>query len=123
LYTEQVKTRNQKYFTRFIEPIRQKLPKSGFRSEILKEKAAVGALPIVRIVLDSGSSNDCFAVYGLVADIYIPNPDRFKNFISVPREDGYQAIHSTLFGPEGRMVEIRICTREMLTDKPRSKER
>ena len=107
----------KKYLNRFIEPIKKSLLKAGFKSEIITEKVAVDSLPIVRIILDSSNWNDCFAVYGLVADIYIPNPDRFKNFISVPRGDGYQAIHSTLFGPEGRMVEIWICTRDMLAGK------
>ena len=67
----------------------------------------------VRIILDTEDSNDCFAVYGILSDIYIPNPDRFKNYISVPKKNGYQSIHTTVVGPEGKMVEVQIRTRAM----------
>jgi len=67
----------------------------------------------VRVILDTEDSNDCFAVYGTITDIYLPNPDRFKNYISVPKKNGYQSIHTTVVGPEGKMVEVQIRTRGM----------
>jgi guanosine-3',5'-bis(diphosphate) 3'-pyrophosphohydrolase len=67
----------------------------------------------VRIILDTEDNNDCFRVYGLISDIYIPNPERFKNYISVPKKNGYQSIHTTVVGPEGKMVEVQIRTRTM----------
>lgn len=67
----------------------------------------------VRIILDTPDVNDCFVVYGIVADIYTPDPTRFKNYISVPKKNGYQSLHTTVFGPSGRKVEVQIRTRTM----------
>lgn len=67
----------------------------------------------VRIVLDTENTNDCFTVYGILSSIYFPRPERFKNYISVPKKNGYQSIHATVIGPEGKMVEVQIRTRAM----------
>jgi GTP diphosphokinase / guanosine-3',5'-bis(diphosphate) 3'-diphosphatase len=67
----------------------------------------------VRIILDTDNNNDCFQVYGIISEIYIPIPERFKNYISVPKKNGYQSIHTTVVGPEGKMVEVQIRTRKM----------
>ncbi len=67
----------------------------------------------VRIILETENSNDCFTAYGLLSSIYIPIPERFKNYISVPKKNGYQSIHATVIGPEGKMVEVQIRTRGM----------
>lgn len=67
----------------------------------------------VRIVLDTENSNDCFTCYGILSSIYMPIPERFKNYISVPKKNGYQSIHATVLGPEGKMVEVQIRTRAM----------
>jgi RelA/SpoT family (p)ppGpp synthetase len=67
----------------------------------------------VRIILDTQERNDCFTVYGIASEIYIPVPERFKDYISLPKQNGYQSIHTTLIGPEGKMVEVQIRTRDM----------
>jgi RelA/SpoT family (p)ppGpp synthetase len=67
----------------------------------------------IRILLDTPNDNDCFAVFGLVSSIYTPVPERFKNYISVPKKNGYQSLHTTVIGPGGRMVEVQIRTRSM----------
>lgn len=67
----------------------------------------------VRIVLETENSNDCFTCYGVLSSIYMPIPERFKNYISVPKKNGYQSIHATVIGPEGKMVEVQIRTRAM----------
>jgi GTP diphosphokinase / guanosine-3',5'-bis(diphosphate) 3'-diphosphatase len=67
----------------------------------------------VRIILDTAEVNDCFTVYGIVSGIYKPIPERFKNYISIPKKNGYQSIHTTVVGPEGKMVEVQIRTRSM----------
>jgi RelA/SpoT family (p)ppGpp synthetase len=67
----------------------------------------------IRIILDTDNDNDCFAVYGIVSEIYIPIPERFKNFISLPKKNGYQSIHTTVIGPNGKMVEVQIRTKAM----------
>jgi GTP pyrophosphokinase/guanosine-3',5'-bis(diphosphate) 3'-pyrophosphohydrolase len=56
---------------------------------------------------------DCWRVYSLVTDLYKPLPERFRDFISVPKSNGYQSLHTTVFGPGGRRVEVQIRTQEM----------
>ena len=67
----------------------------------------------VRIILDTPNKNDCFTAYGICSEVYIPVPERFKDYISLPKQNGYQSIHTTLVSKEGKMVEVQIRTREM----------
>ena len=67
----------------------------------------------VRIILDTNDNNECFTVYGIVSEIYKPIPERFKNYISIPKKNGYQSLHTTVVGPEGKMVEVQIRTQQM----------
>jgi RelA/SpoT family (p)ppGpp synthetase len=67
----------------------------------------------VRIILETENPNDCFTAYGILSSIYIPIPERFKDYISVPKKNGYQSIHATVLGPDGKMVEVQIRTRAM----------
>jgi RelA/SpoT family (p)ppGpp synthetase len=118
------------YVKKFAQPIEKRLKEHGFKFDISgrpkhlysiynkmlkrnKPLQEIYDLFAVRIILDTNDPNDCFAVYGTVADIYIPNPERFKNYISVPKKNGYQSIHTTVVGPEGKMVEVQIRTRGM----------
>ncbi len=118
------------YVNKFASPIEKRLKEAGFTFEISgrpkhlysiynkmlkrsKTLEEIYDLFAVRIILDTANNNDCFTVYGIVSDIYTPNPERFKNYISVPKKNGYQSIHTTVFGPEGKMVEVQIRTRGM----------
>jgi GTP diphosphokinase / guanosine-3',5'-bis(diphosphate) 3'-diphosphatase len=120
----------EKYIRRFSEPIEQRLKQAGFKFEIsgrpkhiysIYNKMVKRGKPLdevydlfaIRIVLNTSNVNDCFVVYGILSDIYIPNPERFKNYISVPKKNGYQSIHTTVVGPEGKMVEVQIRTQGM----------
>jgi RelA/SpoT family (p)ppGpp synthetase len=67
----------------------------------------------VRLILDTDDNNDCFLAYGIVSEIYVPVPERFKNYISVPKKNGYRSLHTTVIGTEGKRVEIQIRTRAM----------
>lgn len=120
----------ESYIKKFIQPLEKRLKDEGMKFEMegrpkhlysIFNKMKVRAKPIdeiydlfaVRIILDTENTNDCFTVYGILTSIYMPIPERFKNYISVPKKNGYQSIHATVIGPEGRMVEVQIRTRGM----------
>jgi RelA/SpoT family (p)ppGpp synthetase len=67
----------------------------------------------IRIILDTENNNDCYTTLGIVNQIYLPVPDRFKDYVSIPKTNNYQSIHTTVIGPEGRLVEVQIRTRKM----------
>lgn len=67
----------------------------------------------VRIILDSNDDNSCFLAYGIVSAIYRPVPERFKNYISMPKKNGYRSLHTTVIAPGGKRVEVQIRTRAM----------
>ncbi len=118
------------YVEDFAKPIQERLVKEGFRFEISsrakhmysiynkmvsrgKSLDDVYDLFAVRIILDTENVNDCFVAYGIISDIYTPVPERFKNYISVPKKNGYQSLHTTVIGPDGKKVEVQIRTRKM----------
>jgi guanosine-3',5'-bis(diphosphate) 3'-pyrophosphohydrolase len=118
------------YIKKFIAPIEKRLKEKGFTYEIsgrpkhlysIHNKMANRGKPLeeiydlfaVRLILETENPNDCFAAYGIITEIYIPIPERFKDYISIPKKNGYQSIHTTVIGPEGKMVEVQIRTRAM----------
>ncbi|MBK8945680.1 MAG: bifunctional (p)ppGpp synthetase/guanosine-3',5'-bis(diphosphate) 3'-pyrophosphohydrolase [Ignavibacteriae bacterium] len=70
-------------------------------------------LSAIRIILENNDQNDCYYVLGIINQLFRPIPDRFKDFISIPKKNNYQSIHNTVIGPEGKLVEIQIRTRAM----------
>ncbi|GAB1372194.1 bifunctional (p)ppGpp synthetase/guanosine-3',5'-bis(diphosphate) 3'-pyrophosphohydrolase [Candidatus Kapaibacterium sp.] len=67
----------------------------------------------IRILLDSDEPNICFYVYGVIAGIYQPVPETFKDYINVPKKNGYQSIHSAIVGHDKKIVELQIRTNTM----------
>lgn len=70
----------------------------------------------IRIILDSEPENeksDCWKVYSIVTDFYTPRPDRLRDWISTPKNNGYESLHTTVMGPDGKWVEVQIRTRRM----------
>ena len=67
----------------------------------------------VRIILNTSDNNDCFLAYGIVSEIYRPVPERFKNYVSMPKKNGYQSLHTTVIATDGKRVEVQIRTRDM----------
>jgi GTP diphosphokinase / guanosine-3',5'-bis(diphosphate) 3'-diphosphatase len=121
------------FVERFIEPIRRELEERGFEFEIFGRPKSIASIHrkmqrqekgldeiydlfAVRIVLKSAGRQgreDCWRVYSILTDLYKPIPERFRDFISVPKSNGYQSLHTTVVGPDGRPVEIQIRTEEM----------
>ncbi|MBI4548086.1 MAG: bifunctional (p)ppGpp synthetase/guanosine-3',5'-bis(diphosphate) 3'-pyrophosphohydrolase [Ignavibacteriae bacterium] len=118
------------YIKKFVKPVEKCLQEDGMKFEIegrpkhlfsIYNKMVNRSKPLdeiydlfaVRIILETENTNDCFTAYGILTSIYIPIPERFKNYISVPKKNGYQSIHATVIGPEGKMVEVQIRTRAM----------
>jgi guanosine-3',5'-bis(diphosphate) 3'-pyrophosphohydrolase len=127
------KREREAYIQRFIEPLRQRLQEAGLEFDIYgrpkniysiyrkmkrqnKPLEEIYDLFAIRIVLKSTGrkgKEDCWRAYSIVTDLYKPLPERFRDFISVPKSNGYQSLHTTVLGPEGRRVEVQIRTQEM----------
>jgi RelA/SpoT family (p)ppGpp synthetase len=118
------------YVRKFIVPVENRLRQEGLQFEVegrpkhffsIYNKMMKRNKPFdeiydmfaVRIILDTEDNNECFTVYGIVSEIYKPIPERFKNYISIPKKNGYQSLHTTVVGPEGKMVEVQIRTKQM----------
>ena len=121
------------YIARFIAPIKEKLEQTGFKFEIKGRTKSIHSINnklkkqkvdfehiydlfAIRIVLDSPlekERSDCWQVYSIVTDMYQPNPNRLKDWISIPKSNGYESLHITVMGPENKWVEVQIRTKRM----------
>ena len=98
--------------TKSINSIWQKMKKQQRPFEQIYDLFAI------RIIIDSEPQNEkseCWQVYSIVADMYTPNPHRLRDWLSVPKSNGYESLHTTVMGPEGRWVEVQIRTERMDT--------
>lgn len=96
--------------TKSINSIWQKMKKQQRPFEQIYDLFAI------RIIIDSEPNNEkseCWQVYSIVADMYTPNPHRLRDWLSVPKSNGYESLHTTVMGPEGRWVEVQIRTERM----------
>ena len=96
--------------TKSINSIWQKMKKQQRPFEQVYDLFAI------RIIIDSEPQNEkseCWQVYSIVADMYTPNPHRLRDWLSVPKSNGYESLHTTVMGPEGRWVEVQIRTERM----------
>ena len=126
-------TRRNRFIREFIQPVQDELTRQGFDfsiktrlksiysiySKMVKQQVdfeEVYDLFAIRIILNSLPANeksDCWHVYSVVTDFYQPNPTRIRDWISVPKSNGYESLHTTVIGPEGRWVEVQIRTARM----------
>ena len=96
--------------TKSINSIWQKMKKQHRPFEQIYDLFAI------RIIIDSEPKNEkseCWQVYSIVADMYTPNPHRLRDWLSVPKSNGYESLHTTVMGPEGRWVAVQIRTERM----------
>ncbi|MCO6496924.1 MAG: bifunctional (p)ppGpp synthetase/guanosine-3',5'-bis(diphosphate) 3'-pyrophosphohydrolase [Chitinophagaceae bacterium] len=130
---DNTKRERTRYINDFIRPLKEKLTKANFKFEIygrpksihsiwnkMKKKGVtfeeVYDLFAIRIILDSPpekEKEDCWKVYSLVTDEYIPAPERLRDWLSNPKSNGYEALHTTVMGPHGKWVEVQIRTQRM----------
>jgi len=129
----QLKSRRRErehYIKKFVGPIEKRLDEEGVSFELegrpkhlfsIYNKMLRRSKPLdeiydlfaVRFILDTKDNNDCFLVYGVISEMNKPIPERFKDYISIPKKNGYQSIHTTVVGPGGKLVEVQIRTRAM----------
>ena len=131
----ETKASRDKYIAAFIEPIKKKVTEAGLKfdikgrtksihsiwNKIQKQKTpfeGIYDLFAIRIILDSEpdpakEKQECWQVYSIVTDMYQPNPKRLRDWLSIPKSNGYESLHITVMGPEGKWVEVQIRTRRM----------
>ncbi len=118
------------YLNKFARPIEDRLKKENLKFNLSarpkhiysiynkmvkrnKPLEEIYDLFAVRIILDTEDEKECYNVLGIISSIYTANSERFKDYISAPKQNGYKSIHTTVVGPEGKMVEVQIRTRGM----------
>ena len=121
------------YIERFIGPIEKKLTEAGIRfhmkgrtksihsiwQKMQKQKCAfegVYDLFAIRIIIDCPLEKEkqmCWQTFALITDMYMSNPKRMRDWLSVPKSNGYESLHITVLGPEGKWVEVQIRTERM----------
>lgn len=129
----QTKRARDAYIAAFIEPVKAKLEAAGFKfsmkgrtksifsiwNKIKKQNTTfehIYDLFAIRIIIDAPyelEKSQCWQVYSIVTDMYQPNPKRLRDWLSIPKSNGYESLHTTVMGPQGRWVEVQIRTQRM----------
>ena len=127
------KQERDQYVQDFIKPIDQRLQQEGLKYEIKGRTKSINSiwqkmqkqgvdisgiydLFAIRIILDTTPRDEkrgCWLAYSIVTDIYKANPSRFKDWITIPKSNGYESLHTTVYGPDGKWVEVQIRSRRM----------
>ncbi|MEK9620171.1 MAG: bifunctional (p)ppGpp synthetase/guanosine-3',5'-bis(diphosphate) 3'-pyrophosphohydrolase [Flavobacteriales bacterium] len=128
---QKTKAVRERFIQKFSLPIKKELDEQGFKYQL---KARTKGIPsiyrktqekgvdfeeifdvfAIRIILDSKDEKaDCWKVYSIVTDFYIPNPERLRDWISYPKQNGYESLHTTVMSPTGKWVEVQIRTKRM----------
>ncbi|MEX2483751.1 MAG: RelA/SpoT family protein [Brumimicrobium sp.] len=123
----------QRFIRRFMNPIKEALNNEGYVFDIKARTKSVSSiwrkmqskqipfeevfdLFAIRIILDTPEElekPDCWRVYSIVTDFYQPNPNRLRDWISTPRANGYESLHTTVMSPQGKWVEVQIRSERM----------
>lgn len=121
------------YIADFIKPVKEKLEAEGLKFEIKGRTKSIYSiwnkikkqnndiehiydLFAIRIILDvplEREKSECWLAYSIITDMYTPNPSRMKDWLSIPKSNGYESLHITVNGPESKWVEVQIRTRRM----------
>ncbi len=129
----ETKRERSRYINEFIKPLKEKLEKGGFDFDIygrpksihsiwekMRKKAVafdeVYDLFAIRVILNSvpeKEKEECWKVYSMITDEYAPSPERLRDWLSNPKSNGYEALHTTVMGPQGKWVEVQIRSKRM----------
>ncbi|MDR1602327.1 MAG: TGS domain-containing protein [Tannerella sp.] len=121
------------YIAEFIRPVGERLEAAGLRCEIKGRTKSIHSINskmkkqqtdfegiydlfAIRVILDSSPEkerSECWQAFSIITDMYQPNPHRMRDWISVPKNNGYESLHITVLGPGNRWVEVQIRTRRM----------
>ncbi|CDT04715.1 MULTISPECIES: RelA/SpoT family protein [Sphingobacterium] len=127
------KAEREKFIADFIEPVQEILREQGISAQIFGRPKSIHSiwskmrkksipfeevydLFAIRIVIDTDDEREkteCWKVYSIVTDLYRPNPDRLRDWVSSPKGNGYESLHTTVMGPRGQWVEVQIRTSRM----------
>ena len=129
----ETKATRDAYIASFIAPVREKLDKTGLKYEIKGrtksifsiwnklrkqqvELSGIYDLFAIRIILDvplEDEKAECWRVFSIITDMYTSNPKRLKDWLSIPKGNGYESLHTTVMSPDNKWVEVQIRTRRM----------
>ena len=130
---QETKEERDQYVADFIKPIDERLQAEGLQYELKGRTKSINSiwqkmkkqgvdlsgiydLFAIRIILDTTPKDEkraCWLAYSIVTDIYKANPSRFKDWITIPKSNGYESLHITVYGPDGKWVEVQIRSRRM----------
>ncbi len=129
----ETKRSRDQYISEFIGPVKERLDKTGLKYDIkgrtksihsinnkLKKQKiefeSIYDLFAIRVILDAPADQEkaqCWQVYSIITDMYQPNPKRLKDWLSIPKSNGYESLHITVMGPNGKWVEVQIRSKRM----------
>lgn len=129
----ETKAKREAYIANFIEPVKKKIEAEGIKFDIKGRTKSIYSiwnkmkkqkndldhiydLFAIRIIIDAPPAREkaeCWLAYSLITDMFTPNPARMKDWISIPKANGYESLHITVYGPDQRWVEVQIRTRRM----------
>lgn len=129
----ETKASRDAYITSFIEPLERRLEEAGLKFHIKGRTKSIHSiwqkmkkqkcgfegiydLFAIRVILDAPFEKEkqqCWQVYSIVTDMYQPNPRRLRDWLSVPKSNGYECLHITVLGPDKKWVEVQIRTERM----------
>ena len=129
----QTKRSRDEYIQAFIAPVRRKLEEAGLTFEIKGRTKSISSiwnkmkkqkvdLPgiydlfAIRVIIDTPrdrEKSDCWLAYSILADMYTANPARMRDWITIPKSNGYESLHATVMGPDSKWVEVQFRTRRM----------
>jgi GTP diphosphokinase / guanosine-3',5'-bis(diphosphate) 3'-diphosphatase len=132
LLNDTKKERNR-FINEFVRPLKEELTKSGLQGDVFGRPKSISSIWMkmkkkgisfddvydkfaIRVILDSPKEKekeDCWRAYSIITDQYKPSPNRLRDWISHPKANGYESLHTTVMGPKGKWVEVQIRSKRM----------